>query len=303
MKKWLSYVLILGLLLACAGCREKNGETPTDVSSVASQGVTASVVEESSVPQNQEELKPTESTPVESTPQNDSSKPSVESTPSQTEEKPSEETSEPKEEEPTFTPTRFDPLSQEKIKEISACVEKDNYEYGENQYFGTYNGYHVLLVSQINGVENEDDTHIKIGGYDFEISGTELLIAYKNYSYIPLTDAYAKGCVSGENMKDIRYWYGKKFRGKFGGTLVCVGIKDPVGDGKKTFTIEDFPEIDTKGIYKQYWYPKWYDDDDPGYAVYLELPIDNQRNVLNVIKILEKMDGVMFAEPDYIILI
>ncbi len=43
MKKWLSCLLIFGLLLACAGCGKQEAETATDVSSVASQTANAPV--------------------------------------------------------------------------------------------------------------------------------------------------------------------------------------------------------------------------------------------------------------------
>ncbi len=102
MKKWLSYVLIFGLLLACVGCAGQEGETATDVSSVASQRVNAPVSGESSV---STESKPTESMPMESTP-------------SQWEEKPSEENSKPEEEQPIINETvlKYAQVEGEKIK-------------------------------------------------------------------------------------------------------------------------------------------------------------------------------------------
>ena len=92
MRKWIIYIAVVSLLLVCVGCANQQGETATDLSSVASQGGTAAVGEKSSGSQKQEESKSNESIPQEeSIP--------VESTPSQLEKQPEEESSKPQEEE------------------------------------------------------------------------------------------------------------------------------------------------------------------------------------------------------------
>lgn len=91
MKKWLLYSLVISLFLTCVGCAEQVAETGTQISSVVSQTLNASVVEETKVP-------------VESKPKEES-KPEVlkpvESITSQPKEKPQKEISKPKENKPS----------------------------------------------------------------------------------------------------------------------------------------------------------------------------------------------------------
>ncbi len=76
MRKALSYLLVICLLLVCAGCAQKEAETVTDVSSVVSQKAEGSEPEESSVPEKQkEESKPKESSSKGSTPFQTNKKP------------------------------------------------------------------------------------------------------------------------------------------------------------------------------------------------------------------------------------
>ena len=155
MRKWMIYVLTVSLFLACAGCAKQEAETPTNASTVLvssqkeqqDESVVSSASAVESAVEQQEETSSKETASKESKPPKESSVPASSKVPVQSSQPtPSENTSS------AYKPTYFEPLTEAKIKEITACVEKDNYEYGENQYFGTYNGYHVLLVSQINGV-------------------------------------------------------------------------------------------------------------------------------------------------------
>ncbi len=307
----LSLLLAVGLL---SGCLEK-AATPTDTIPGSSQAeqkqeemlVVSQVGEESSRQESTEETQSSKATasPVkksekESSQNTVSQKPKREETSSKvTSSKAPEGSSAPASSQntsSTFVPTWFQDLTEEKAQEISKCVEKDNYEYTPGDYFGTYNGYDVVLISQIDGVETSDDKSINIAGFEFKLSDTEQLVAYKENVCILLLQAYTNGDISKQAMENIHYIYTHAFRYEFDDQVVVVGIRSKLTDHKKEFTPADFPTLAIKSIQHQSWYLNV--EGEPGYILHLALSIKNRRNVLNVIKELEKMEGVIFAEPN-----
>lgn len=183
-----------------------------------------------------------------------------------------------------------DGLSEKKEKEISACVQKGNYEYQQGQYFGTYNGYDIVLISQINGVEYRDAQVMKIAEYAFFIGDTEKLITYKDNSYILLSEAYNKGIVTKADIQKIQNLYGKYYS-EFNNERFPVVVKKDPNNPNKRYTAADFPTIKIEKIIQSQW-----SSNELGQELTIVLPTHNRRNIINAIKELKKMDNVLSAE-------
>lgn len=191
-----------------------------------------------------------------------------------------------------FQAKKFDKLSKEKISEISACVKKDNYEYQEGAYFGTYNQYDIVLIFQTGGVEYRDATLQKIAGYGYRIGDTEKLIAYKDNSYIPLSEAYNNGIITKDDIQNICYLYHYSFYKRFVDNKILAEIKKR----ENGYTVDDFSVVKIEKIDAPTW------GSNPHYQwITITLPIHNRRNVLNAIEKLEKLDFVSYAQPNYYI--
>ena len=193
---------------------------------------------------------------------------------------------------PSITVKRFDNLSEEKEKKISACAQKEDYEYQGEQYFGTYNGYDVVLISKIDGAEYRDAHKMNIAGCEFLIGDTEKLVAYKNNAYIPLSEAYSKGSITNGEIQNIWYLYRYSFYYKFADYKVSILVKRRVND----YTAADFPTIKMKSI--EFLISSDYEGQSADFLI-LNLPIKNRRNVVNVIEELKKYDYVFRADPNY----
>ncbi len=82
-------------------------------------------------------------------------------------------------------------------------IEHVNLKY----YFGTYNNCNAILIDLlVDGyataiyVEN-------IAGYEFSYSVMRTITVYNNGTFVTLNDAYEKGWLSKENIRDIHYFY------------------------------------------------------------------------------------------------
>ena len=194
-----------------------------------------------------------------------------------------------------FILNRDDYLSQEKESEISAYVRKDNYEYQAGQYFGTYNGYDVVLISEIDGVEYRDEQIMKIDEYGFFIGDTEKLVAYKDDSYLLLSEAYNKGVIEKGDVENVCCIYSEhkySFHGKISRNRVWVVMKNDINNPDRKYTADDFPTIKVEKIIHDQWL-----SNESGQGLEIVLPIKNRRNVLNAVKELKKTEGVLSAQP------
>lgn len=192
--------------------------------------------------------------------------------------------------ESNFEVKRFDDLSKEKEDEISACVKKDGYEYQSEQYFGTYNEYDIVLISQIDGVEYRDAQLKKIAEYGYRIGDTEKLIAYKDNSYMLLSRAYSKGIITKPDMKNAMYLYEEYYFAN-ARDRVRIVVKKNDNNPDKKYTADDFPTIKIKEVLHERWLPN-----ELGENLVIVFPIKNTRNVLNIARELGKMDNVLSVE-------
>lgn len=191
-----------------------------------------------------------------------------------------------------FQAKKFDELSKEKISEISACVKKDNYEYQEGAYFGTYSQYDIVLIFQIDGVEYRDVTLQKIAGYGYRIGDTEKLIAYKDDSYIPLSEAYNKGIITKNDIQNICYLYQYSDYDDFADNQILANVKKR----DNGYSVGDFSVVKIEKIDTHTW-----DSNPHDQWITITLPIRNRRNVFNAIEKLKKLDYILHAEPNYYI--
>ena len=81
------------------------------------------------------------------------------------------------------------------IKHVKA---ENNARFDDFQYYGTGNGYHIILL-RLYGPHTNDYHNEVIAGYAFEGLGSGLLLkAYKNGEFIDLREAYVKGLIRKE---------------------------------------------------------------------------------------------------------
>ena len=189
-----------------------------------------------------------------------------------------------------FVLHRDDYLSEKKKNKIASCVKKDNYEYQKGQYFGTYNQYDIVLISQIDGEEYRDAQVMKIGECNFFIGDTEKLIAFKDNSYILLSEAYKKGLIKNNDIQNIQYVYGNYYS-EFNSERFYAVMKKDANSPNKKYTVEDFPTIQIKEVRRSQWA-----SNELGDEISVVLPIKNRRNVINVIEKVKKLENVLFAE-------
>ena len=85
-------------------------------------------------------------------------------------------------------------------------MQSENYKHGV-QYYGTFNGYHIILYSYERITQDVWLITKKIGEYQFLYLDPFQLFAYKDGTVIPLSEAYEKGYVSESQMGEIYQCY------------------------------------------------------------------------------------------------
>ena len=189
-----------------------------------------------------------------------------------------------------FIPERFYNLSETRINEISACVQKDNYEYQKRQYFGTYNDYDIVLISEIDGKEYRDAQLVRIAEFDYYIGDTEKIVAYKDNSYILLSEAYKLRIVTKADVKNIIYLF-NEYDFSICNDKICVEVAIDNNNPEKKYTADDFPTVKVKEVQQSQWsvFDTWQ-------LITIILPIKNRRHTINVAKKLEGQDNVLSAK-------
>ncbi len=200
-----------------------------------------------------------------------------------------------------YVPQRFR-FSIAKYEEVLACIEKNDFTSETDQYFGTYNQYDVMLIAEKDKLTQTDTKKVRISEYEFEIRKSEELVLYKNNSYILLSDAYNQGLVIAGNIKNIYYLY-KEYcepdtRTDFEDNSVLVCIRKEHSIPGRVYTEADFPTISISKI--EILSPsRNYGKDSE--LLMITLPVRSHKNVWDVIEELQKLDIVLFAEPNYFV--
>ncbi len=78
-------------------------------------------------------------------------------------------------------------------------------------YFGTYNNCVVMILDSPFSVYFQAQTFNEIGGYVFAYPVMRSTAVYRNGEFVTLEQAYEKGWLSDENMKDIYYYHCKLY--------------------------------------------------------------------------------------------
>ncbi len=78
-------------------------------------------------------------------------------------------------------------------------------------YFGTYNNCAVMILDSPFSVYFQAQTFNEIGGYVFAYPVMRSTAVYRNGEFVTLEQAYEKGWLSDENMKDIYYYHCKLY--------------------------------------------------------------------------------------------
>jgi cell division septation protein DedD len=122
-------------------------------------------------------------------------------------------------------PAELPPLSvfeEEAIKAdyinfMNACLDNIGCEYWQNVtsdmlsvwYYGTYNGNSVVVIAAHGLTDNTPEVSvIEVAGYEifFSSSGHELLVRTSSGRFLDITDAYAYGLLSLEDVFNVKYY-------------------------------------------------------------------------------------------------
>lgn len=118
----------------------------------------------------------------------------------------------------SYVPPAFVPLADEKalkIKQDFLLLYKDEAErYGSGveditirEYFGTYNGCSVMFIDTPWWGYMDSFWSEEIAGYTFGYGSSQTLDVYRDGEFVSLKEAYEKGWLSKNDIKDIRYYY------------------------------------------------------------------------------------------------
>lgn len=112
-----------------------------------------------------------------------------------------------------YNPTEITPLSTEQaIKIKQDYIKRYNIDDADvkyfiiEEYFGVYNNCIVMLIDCAH-VYSTMEYEIEIAGYNFEFPVIREFDVYRNGEFTSLEEAYKKGWVSKEDVRDIHYYY------------------------------------------------------------------------------------------------
>ena len=159
-------------------------------------------------------------------------------------------------------------------------------------YYGTYNGYIVVLMNGYGGSGGRGD--LILGGVNLGFFGYYMTV-WKDGNNYTLGEAYKKNFLRKNDLKNIAYYQGNSPEVKFEIGRVDVLIKNEFSAkyDAEEFTVEDF-ELDN---IERIEYKSYLSLNMRMFTLYLKQ--HGEEYVLEAVEDLGKLDFVEYAEPKY----